>query len=150
MNSSHERCLIPRYEFMVWVLKKLIYKAIGPLTRCRPNVDQGNDHATRSGCAAFCNISPKRAVLGKKISLTILFTSICLHLPTHAFIYLVTIFLLSALKFNKYGWNEGEEEEASRSTCLWRMLWAFKHWFCKDNGNNLQFWACFLRACTIH
>ena len=27
-------------HFMVQVLKKLIYKAVGPLTRCKPNVDQ--------------------------------------------------------------------------------------------------------------
>ena len=27
-------------HFMVRVLKKLIYKAVGPLTRCKPNVDQ--------------------------------------------------------------------------------------------------------------
>jgi hypothetical protein len=27
-------------HFMVRVLKKMIYKAVGPLTRCKPNVDQ--------------------------------------------------------------------------------------------------------------
>ena len=45
-------------HFMVRVLKKLIYKAVGPLKR--------NDHAARSECAHFFNTCSKRAILKKK------------------------------------------------------------------------------------
>jgi hypothetical protein len=47
--------------------KKMIYKAVGPLIRCNLNRmwTKRIDHATRSGCADFYNISPKRAILGK-------------------------------------------------------------------------------------
>ena len=29
-------------------------------------------------------------------------------------------------------------------TCLWSMLYVFKHGFCKDNGRSLQFWDWFM------
>ena len=63
---------------MVQFLKKSIYKAFGPLTRCKPNVDQEEWPFTKSECADFFNIHPKREVMKKfkfDHSLVFIFTS---------------------------------------------------------------------------
>ena len=66
-------------------LKKSIYKAFGPLTRCKLNVDQEeqpctkrNDHAPKSECAGFFfNICPKGQFWFKKnASLNVLLSSL--------------------------------------------------------------------------
>ena len=38
---------------MVWFLKKLVYKAFGPLTRCKPNVDQEEWPCTKKWMCSF-------------------------------------------------------------------------------------------------
>ena len=48
---------------------KSIYKAFGPLTRCKPNVDQKEWPCTKSERANFFNICPKRAILEIKFKL---------------------------------------------------------------------------------
>ena len=49
---------------MVGLFEKISFENLGPLTRCKPNVDQENDHAPKSECANFfLNTCPKRAVL---------------------------------------------------------------------------------------
>ena len=48
---------------MVRFLKNSIYKAFGPLTRCRPNVDQEESSCTKSECDDFLNICPKMTIL---------------------------------------------------------------------------------------
>ena len=64
-------------------LEIIIYKAFGPLTRCKSNVDQ-DDHAPKSECVSIFNfnICPKKANLKKNPSLTILLSSLGLHLSS--------------------------------------------------------------------
>ena len=47
-------------------LKNQFYTAFGPLTRCRPNLDQEEWPCTKSECADIFNICPKKAVLENK------------------------------------------------------------------------------------
>ena len=61
---------------MVWFLKKSIYKAFGPLTRCKLKVNQEEWPCTKSECAGFLNICPKRTILNKKIKLIIFLSSL--------------------------------------------------------------------------
>jgi hypothetical protein len=70
MNSSHGRCIIPRYEFMVYIswsefLKNWFTKPLGSSLGVNRMWTKRNGHAARNGCAHFFNISPKRVVLGK-------------------------------------------------------------------------------------
>ena len=52
---------------MVWFLEKWIYKAFGPLTRCKPNVDQEEWPCIKKWmCWFFWNTRPKRVVLKDK------------------------------------------------------------------------------------
>ena len=46
-------------------LKKSIYKAFGPLTRCNSMWTKRNDQASKGECVGFLNISPKLAIFRK-------------------------------------------------------------------------------------
>ena len=59
-------------------LQKSVYKAFGPLIRCKPNVDQGEWPCTKSECAKKINICPKRANL-RKVEFDHSFAFSCLH-----------------------------------------------------------------------
>jgi hypothetical protein len=71
MNSSHGRCLIPRYEFMVYIscsefLKNWFTKPLGPSLGVNRMWTKRLGMTMRQEVDAdFFNISPKRAVLGK-------------------------------------------------------------------------------------
>ena len=129
MNSSHGRCLIMRYEFMVYIswfefLKKMIYKAVGPLTSWKLNVDQEEWPCGKKWLCWVFKYKPKKGNFGKKWSLTILLTSFaytCLHLSCH-----LGFSQFCLKKLCKYGRNRGEEEEASRATMI---VYVFVHAF---------------------
>ena len=109
MKSDHGRWPFPMARlhgptFMVRFLGKSIYKAFGPLTRCKPNVNQEEWSCTKSECVDFFIICPKRVVLKKYSSLTILLSSL-------VFTSLHFLFSLDfTLNFSKHGCNGGDVE----------------------------------------
>ena len=77
---------------MVQFLNKKKHKFFGPLTRCKPNVDN---------MLIFFNICPKGTVLNKTKS-------------NHSLVFTSLIFLFSfvfTLNFSKHGCNGRDEEE---------------------------------------
>ena len=84
--------------FMVWFLKNSVYKAFGPLTRCKLDVDREEWPCIKGKCVDFFNICPKRVVLKRKkrSSLTIPLSSLVFIFSspkkTHS-IFIITSFL---------------------------------------------------------
>ena len=71
-------------HFMVQVLNKLIYKAVGPLTRCKPNVDQEEWRCGKKRMCWFSLYMLKKGNFEKKLkfdcSLVFSWASLVFHL----------------------------------------------------------------------
>jgi hypothetical protein len=65
---------------MVRLLEKIVLKALGPSLGVNQMWTKKNDHAPKSEGVDLLNTCPKRAVLKKKKSLTILLSSLGLYL----------------------------------------------------------------------
>ena len=81
-------------------LKKNIYKVFGPLTRCKPNVDQKEERPCTKKwmCCLFLNIGPKTAFLDFffKFDHSFVLSCLCLLFPKRKFhwFFIITIFSL--------------------------------------------------------
>ena len=98
MKSNHGRwpfCMVQLDgpTSMVWFLKKLIYKAFGPFTRYKSNVDQEEWPCTKSKCVDISSIWPKKGSFEKHSSLTILLSSSSLPQKTFNWKFIITSFL---------------------------------------------------------
>ena len=108
---------------MVSFLELSIYKASGPLTRCKPNVDQKEWPCTKKwSCWFFFLIYVQKAqfCFQKKSSFTILLSSL-------VFASLIFLFsLLFNLNLSEHGCKRGEEREtnfALRITHVFEHAW---------------------------
>jgi hypothetical protein len=72
--------LVNTPTFMVRLHKKLVLRALGPSLAVNRMWTKKSDHAPKSEGAHFFNTCPKRAILGKNSSLTILLSSLRLYL----------------------------------------------------------------------
>ena len=121
-------------------LKNQFTKFLGPSLGVIRMWTMKNDHAQQNEGVDLFNICPTDAVLGKKKTRPTL--TCFLHLLSFHFIIWFCLFSprISAMDERKrnIGFLLGLYMFC---TWLWSMLWQFKHWFCKENGKNLQFWV---------
>ena len=125
---------------------KSIYKARGPFTRGKPNVDEEERLCTKNECASFLNIvCQKMTVLKENQN----WSFSCLLLASLLFNYDILLFACfppwisrSIIAMEERRRNLScSQDYTCFCTCLWSMLWAFKHCFCKEIRRSLQFWA---------